>query len=217
MMQLDREPAFVLKRSPYKENQYLLDLFTLNHGKLRAVARIHKQKTHRETEHFAPFRELAISGQQKGELATLWQSDILQDFTLHGKDWLSLCYLNELLLLYAAPEADSLLYQYYQTCLQQPNHQHLRHLEYYLIQSLGIIPERESNSNFYQLHTQHDWIILKSAKQGFTHELVSSIENHQLPLDHPQLTLYLQSLLQHHGNRLRSKSTAHDLIRLLRS
>lgn len=217
MLHFDREPAFVLKRSPYKENQYLIDLLSLNHGKIRGIARIGKQKTHRETENFAPFRELAISGQQKSELAQLWQSDILQSYNISGKSWLSASYVNELLLLYATPETDTRLYRLYQNCLQSPDHAHLRQLEWYLIRELGLIPEREQHAACYQIHAQEGWLLLQAAKQGFAHELVSALEAEHLPLEHPQLTSYLQSLLRHHGNTPRSKQTAHALLQLLRS
>lgn len=217
MLQLDREPAFILKRFPYKENQYLLDLFTLNHGKLRAIARITKSKTHRETETLAPFRELRISGQQKNELANLWQSETINIYHINGKDWLSASYLNELLLLYAAPEADSQLYQLYQRSLQQLDHTHLRQIEWHLICELGLIPERDTSAPYYQIHKQNGWLLLQAAKQGFSHELIYALETNELPLQHPQLKTYLQALLQQHNNTLRSKQTAHTLMQLIRS
>lgn len=217
MLQFDREPAFILKRTPYKENQYLLDLYSLNHGKLRAVARIGKQKTHRETESLAPFRELHISGRQKGELANLWHSDTIRSYPITGKDWLIAYYLNELLLLYAAPQADPALYQRYKQCLNAPEHRHLRHMEWYLIRELGLIPERSTEAPFYRLSAQDGWLMLEASKQGFAHELVSALEDGDIPLTHPQLKHYLQTLLSHHGKHsLRSKSTAQALMQLLR-
>jgi len=81
MIPLEQEPAFALHRKPYKENNYLIDIFSLNFGLFRASARIQQKKTHRKTNNYAPFLLLQISGQRKGELASLWQAEVQYDFT----------------------------------------------------------------------------------------------------------------------------------------
>ncbi len=40
MLSLDGEPGFILHTRPYKEHSLLVELFTLNYGRLSAVARL---------------------------------------------------------------------------------------------------------------------------------------------------------------------------------
>ncbi len=218
MIQLENELCFVLKRSPYKENQYLIDIFAKNYGLIRAVARTSKKKTHRETEHLAPFREIRVSGQQKRELASLWQSEIHRHYPLNGKQWLTASYLNDLLLNHCSREADIELYEQYKKTLAEPSAENLRHIEWHLIKNQGLLPERLTDSAYYQLTAQQqDWLTLTSSEIGFAHELVIALENDELPLTHPQLKQYLQTLLRYQNtSALRSKNTALALLNLIK-
>lgn len=217
MQEFNCEPAFILKRTPYKENHYLLDIFSQHYGRLRATGRIAKQKTHRQTENLAPFRELRITGRQKTELANIFQSDIITYYPLNGKDYLAGIYLNELLLACTAPEqADNVLFSLYQRALETPAAAALRRIELHLISELGLIPERESDGAMYRLYLENEWFTLRPAKNGYDSNLITAIENGELPLAHPQLKQYLQTLLSVHQQRgSRSRSTAAALYQLL--
>lgn len=219
MLLIDRELAFILKRTPYKENQYLLDIFTQNHGRLRAIGRIANQKTHRETENFAPFRALAISGTRKADLLNLQQSEIIRSYSLIGTDFLSATYINELLLSHILlDEADDTLFTLYQQALANPQAASLRKIEFHLIYEKGILPERQINAPYYQLFLVNGWFELRPAKQGgYQHEMVTAVEIGKLPLHHPQLRHYLQTLLKnatHHQQH--SKRTTTALLQLIK-
>ena len=114
MIPLEQEPAFALHRKPYKENKYLIYIFSLNFGLFRASARIQQKKTHRKTNNYAPFLLLQISGQRKGELASLWQADVQYDFTPRPARLLHAHYLNEILLGLLPPDdpAPTVFHQY---------------------------------------------------------------------------------------------------------
>lgn len=214
MIIFEREPAFILKRRPYKENAYLVDILSLNHGKLRASAKIRTQKNQRNTQEYAPFSEIEIYGRQKGELASLWKSEIIKQYPLHGKDFLSASYLNELMLQHAPDESAPLLYTLYKNCLKTPKHEQLRHLEWQLIQELGIIPERNKNANYYEL-IEREHLILKPSTQGFCHTLITALEIGNLPLDHPQLKNYLQNLLAHHKKTTHTQNIYQQFKKIL--
>lgn len=218
MQEFDREPAFILARTPYKESQYLLDILTLSHGRLRGIARITKQKTHRETENLAPFRELHISGRRKTELLTLQHSDIAHHYPLHGRDFLTGIYLNELILRTTEAEhPDPELYRHYRQALMQPDATTIRQLEWHLVQELGLLPERTHSAHAYRLQRENDWYSLQPASTGYEHNLIIALENNQLPTHHPQLKHYLQTLLSIQQHRdMQSKNTTLALLKLLK-
>ncbi|WP_172460823.1 DNA repair protein RecO [Suttonella ornithocola] len=201
----------------YKENSYLVDLFTKNNGLQRAIVRIRKQKNYRYTENYAPFRELSITGIKRNELFVIQKSEILRYYQLNGKKWLSVSYLNELLLHHTKIDyADVELYHLYTQALQQPDTYRLRMIEWYLINELALIPERNHTASFYQLFQKNGWLVLQPALKGFTHELIVQIEARTLPLEHPQLKNYLQTILSFNSNaKQKTKTTAYALLQLL--
>lgn len=218
MQLFDREPAFILKRTLYKENQYLLDIFTQNYGRLRAVARITKQKTHRDTENLAPFRAVNIVGMRKHELLHIHQSEIIENYPLTGTDFLAANYLNELLLTnFHTDLVDVKLFRLYQSAIQNPQANVLRNIEFHLIYEQGLLPERQFNAPFYQLYQIHDYFELRPARQGYQHQMITSVESGELPNNHPQLKHYLQTLLKNSTNRPQySRTTTEQLFNLLK-
>jgi len=65
------EPAFLLHRRPYRETSALVDLLTLNHGRIRAVARGVQRPTTKSRQRLQPFTPLFISWRGERELKTL--------------------------------------------------------------------------------------------------------------------------------------------------
>lgn len=218
MLHFDRELAFVLKRAPYRENSYLLDLFFARYGIVRAVARIKKQKTYRNTENYSPFRELAVSGQQRNTLATLWESDIKGIYQPFGKGILSASYINELMLRFANDISETeALYARYKTTLQTPDAAHLRALEWYFISALGLFPETTAESAYFQLLPSTAGLNLVPTKQGYENALIAQLTRGELPLAHPHLKHLLQAILDYYlPARVRTKTTSVALYKLLR-
>ena len=219
MIHFDREPAFVLKRIPYGENHYRLDLLSEHHGLVAAIARIKKRKTHRNTENYAPFRELAISGRQKSGLASLWDSEILTLFTLGARQHMNASYLNELILSFAAHhDAPQALYPLYRRCLSSPDGRHLREMEWFFICQLGVFPEIVDDAATYRFHLGAGAPVLSGAVQGYDRELITALGENRLPYEHPQLQSFLQTLLSFYTTRkARTRTTTSALYELLKA
>lgn len=222
MLILDQEPAFILKRIPYGESRYLLDLLTQNHGLIRAIARISQQKTHRDTEQFAPFRELFIHLTKKTDLGNLHSAETKTIFPLHGKDWLTANYLNEIVLHNHHLDADFLLYEKYKLALSTCSARHIRALEVHLLLEAGLLPEREMTADFYRIDYSAGWARLIPNKTGFAANLIEAVETDNLETltdaEINQLKHYLQPLFQLGKARaVKTKRTAVDLLHLLKN
>jgi len=90
------EPCYILHRRKFKENSYLVDLFTQNYGVVRAATRsISKQKKSL----VQPFTPCHASWTQKKELASLTHIEQRGiPFTLMGNALASAFYMNEITL-----------------------------------------------------------------------------------------------------------------------
>lgn len=139
------EPAFVLHARPWSETSLILDFFTLEHGRVSAMARSARGVRSRLKNCLVPFSPLLISYRGKNELMQL--STVEQQsagFILHGRNLFSGIYLNELLLkLLQRFDPYPNLFQHYQTTLQQLQAENadtskvLRQFEKKLLSELG--------------------------------------------------------------------------------
>lgn len=119
-MRIELQPAFVLHSRPYRDTSLLVDFFTLEHGRISAVARGVRQRKTRTRSLLNPFSRLLVSFQGKSDLKlmTAVESDNLF-FDLRGEQLYCGFYLNELLMRVLAemdPHPD--LFQTYQQGLQ---------------------------------------------------------------------------------------------------
>jgi len=120
-MRIHLQPAFVLHRRAYRETSFLLDVFTLEHGRLSLIAK--GAKSHRSPQRalLQPFTPLFISWQGKSELMTLTgvEPDGLA-FQLAGECLLAAFYLNELLTYVLHPhDGHPTLYHLYSNTLKK--------------------------------------------------------------------------------------------------
>ncbi len=202
MIPFEQEPAFVLHRKFYKENSYLVDIFSLNHGIFRACARITQKKTHRQTNDYATFRLLHISGQQKGELASLWRAEVQHDFTPKPALLFNAHYLNELLLgLLPLGDAAPVLFQQYLRVLPQADASALRQFEYALLAHLGLIPALAGEAPFYQFDFSGDTAALLPAASGYARENLVALLYGAPNWQHPETRQLLQTLVRFYSGR----------------
>lgn len=112
---MELTPAFVLHRRPYRENSALVQLFSWQHGKLSAVARLSKGRSGL-LQPFTPL-QLGLTGRSNLKTIVRLESQSLA-VPLFGESLYSGFYMNEL-LYYLLPESDTypLLYQGYQHAL----------------------------------------------------------------------------------------------------
>lgn len=104
---VQQEPAYVLHRRPYRETSLLVDLFTLNHGRMGLIVRgAHTPKSPLKAQ-LQPFQPLLVDWQGRGELKTLTQVEVRPGVRLgQGRALYSGFYINELLLK-LLPAADA--------------------------------------------------------------------------------------------------------------
>ena len=217
MIPLEQEPAFALHRKPYKENNYLIDIFSLNFGLFRASARIQQKKTHRKTNNYAPFLLLQISGQRKGELASLWQAEVQYDFTPRPARLLHAHYLNEILLGLLPPDdpAPTVFHQYL-LALQRVDASALRQVEYTLLTHLGLLPEVAHYAEFYRLDFTEEIAVLQPDSRGYSSQNIERLLHHDPDWQNPETRQLLQSLIHFYSQRRAdTKRTAVALRQLL--
>ena len=144
-MRVESEPGFILHTIPYRETSLLVDIFTLNHGRLRCVAKgFRKPNKKGIAKTLFPYTEHHFQWQGRGELKTLTQADPIQAPVFLKQESLFVgLYINELLykLLHQNDPHQS-LYEFYRQLMtqqstseiQQPG---LRRFEMLLLEELG--------------------------------------------------------------------------------
>ncbi|UJF23713.1 DNA repair protein RecO [Suttonella sp. R2A3] len=220
MITFNQDRVVVLKRQPYRENHYLVELFHHALGRFRASARIPKQKQYRFTDNLALFNEILIDGRRKSELANIWQADIARRMNLTPKNRLHAHYLNELLLTnlpYEDPAPE--LYEAYFASLAKPDAAAFRLFEYRLIDHLGLIPEVHGDSTHYLLSFYHGTAQLHAAEQGFERSLVLALSEHRVSdiLAHHQSKALHRLILSQHNPRQHTRNTTQALQQLIKS
>ncbi len=153
---LEDQPAFVLHSYPYRETSLIVEVFSLNHGRLPLVARGARRPRSAVRGLLLSFQPLALSWFGKAELRTLhgaeWQGGQPQ---LQGMALMCGFYLNELLLkLLPRDDPHELLFQHYREALQLLSTSAdyaaiLRRFEKRLLQELGyaLTLDREAETD----------------------------------------------------------------------
>ena len=93
-----QEPAYVLHRRPWRETSLMVDVFTLNHGRMTVIAKGANSAKSPLKAQLQPFRPLVMNWVGRGDLKTLTQLDVRSGPALSRTISLySGLYLNELL------------------------------------------------------------------------------------------------------------------------
>ena len=144
-MRVESEPGFILHTIPYRETSLLVDIFTLNHGRLRCVAKgFRKPNKKGIAKTLFPYTEHHFQWQGRGELKTLIQADPIQAPVFLKQESLFVgLYINELLykLLHQNDPHQS-LYEFYCQLMTQLSSSEilqpvLRRFEMLLLEELG--------------------------------------------------------------------------------
>ncbi len=116
-------PAFILRRNPYRDTSLLLDMFTLDAGKITCVAKFGQGKNSRSKGMLEPFRQLEASWTGRGEVFTLFNAEEKRRFPLKAAGLVRAVYANELLLraLWQHQPQPELFAQYQQTLFRLEN------------------------------------------------------------------------------------------------
>ena len=108
-MRIERQPAFVLHARNWRETSLLVEVLSLDHGRIGLVARgVHGPKKHLLRAALQPLQHIRLAAVQRGELAQLVSAEALDAAPrLTGDAMLAAFYLNELVLR-LAPRQDPL-------------------------------------------------------------------------------------------------------------
>ena len=143
--------GYILNHRPFRDNSLLVDIFTEDFGRICCVARPAKKRGKILRGSLEPFRYLHISWIGKGYVQTLTEADERGRHTIPPSEMMMGLYLNELLLLLTQPHApQSALFSAYKYTLHklgdpEINKQIMMHFELYLLASLGLPIEVQSN------------------------------------------------------------------------
>lgn len=168
-MDMQTDQAFVLHVRPYKETSALLDLFTREQGRIRAVLRGYRSKKGSAAR---PFNCLEVELRGQGELKSIARLESAGGFLLlQGQRLMCALYLNELsmrLLPLADPQPQ--VHEHYHLTLQALAAGHaveplLRSYEWRLLEQLGYGFSLEQDSQGRPLEPQ-GWYLLQP-ESGF--------------------------------------------------
>ncbi|UTW03805.1 DNA repair protein RecO [Amphritea atlantica] len=142
--QVEAQAAYVLHTRPYRETSLLVDLFTLEQGRVSAVVKGARSPRSRMRAMMQPFTPLQISWRGRHELKTLTQAEAVSaPLFLKGSALICGLYVNELLERLLQPtDPHPRLYVYYQYVLNEllaakDIELALRTFEQQLLQQLG--------------------------------------------------------------------------------
>ncbi len=92
------QPAYVLHSRPFQNSSLLLDLFCLEHGRIRAIAKGARSEKSKYRAHLQLFHPILVSYSGKGEVKTVTNVEASTSaIRLEGEGLFSGLYLNELL------------------------------------------------------------------------------------------------------------------------
>lgn len=156
--------VFVLHVRPYKESSALLDLFSREQGRIRAVMRGWRSKKGNIAR---PFNRLEAEFGGRGELKSLQRLEPAGHcMLLQGQRLMCALYLNELTMR-LLPQADPqpLVFEHYDLTLQalaaeQPVEPLLRSYEWRLLEQLGYAFALEQDSQGHALQPDQ-WYVLQ--------------------------------------------------------
>jgi DNA repair protein RecO (recombination protein O) len=95
---VQQEPAYVIHRRPWRESSLLVDLFSLNHGRMSVIARGATSNKSPLKAQLQPFQPLLVDWRGRSDLKTLVQLEVRSAATLRQTRALySGLYINELL------------------------------------------------------------------------------------------------------------------------
>jgi len=194
VFKIELQPAWVLHTQPFQNTSLLVDFFSLDHGRLRAVAKGARRPTSKNKALLQPFQPVLISLMGRNELKNLTAIEISHGaLSLQGTRLFSGLYLNELLVrLLMTQEANADLYRSYQEAIIGLSGERdimavLRRFELDLLDALGYglnlnedcrtgEPIMEDGRYLYLADEGFERIAVNSDSHGLTHALFSGAE-----------------------------------------
>ena len=161
------QPAYLLHRAPFQNTSFLVDFFTYDYGRIRAVAKGARREKSKYRSLLQPFQPLLISMSGRGEVKTVNGIETsLSAIVLKRERLFSGLYVNELLtrLLNNYQEHTVLYKNYQETLINLQSNQEievvLRRFELNLLAGLGYGINLEEDAHS-QLHCGNSSSMIK--------------------------------------------------------
>lgn len=154
------QPAYVLFSRPFQNTSVLLDLFTIDHGRIRAVAKGARRQSSKYRSLLQPFNPLLIAYTGKGEVKTLGNVESsVAPLSLKGERLFSGIYLNEILcrLLHTYAEHKPLFNIYEETLIALQGSGNLEAI--LRVFELNLLSELGYAINFYEVFSTQEPIV----------------------------------------------------------
>jgi len=142
------QAAYLLHYTTYRDTSFIVEAFTLEHGRVPMIARGARASKPRTRALYQPFRPLLLSWVGRSELRTLTGiEESGAPVELHSQSLACAYYLNELMLrLLGKDQAQRDLFAHYALALTQLASNTdvevtLRTFEVQLLEALGVLPE----------------------------------------------------------------------------
>jgi DNA repair protein RecO (recombination protein O) len=170
--------AYVLHSRPYRDTSLLVDFFTLEHGKVSAVAKGARRPNSKLRSSIQPFVPLQINWGGRQELKSLLNAEsVAPTMLLQGNALLCGLYVNELLDRLMLPfDAHPQLYVYYQYVLNEllsgeDIEGGLRTFEHRLLSELGLMPDLSAKKaeQIYRYETEAGFIPIEKVSESQKH------------------------------------------------
>jgi len=168
----EQQAVYVLNRRPYQESSLLVDVFSLNFGRLTLIAKGGLRKGSAWSALLQPFQALLLSWSGRSSIKTLRSVDVpSQPYKLRANYLFSAYYLNELVLkLVPDNEPSPGVFSNYVDCLDQlaegqDLQRCLRKFEYLLLSELGLLPDFEHDIYGHKIQKDQGYKFL--SQQGF--------------------------------------------------
>ena len=143
-MKVDLHPCFILHKRAYRETSLLLEVFSLEHGRVSLVARGAKRGKSNQAGMLQPARKLNIAWAMRTEMGSLNTVELSGPaYALSGRKLFCCFYLNELLMrmLHKHESHPELFHKYEQALIElqsdEAEDRCLRMFEKHLLKSLG--------------------------------------------------------------------------------
>lgn len=138
----ERQPAFILHQRPFRESSVLVELLSLDFGRVGGIVRGVKSKR-RRTHHIEPFAQVSTSWRGHGQLVNVSHCELVSPWPLAGDRLFAGLYMNELLIkMLGRQEPVAALFAHYRETLRRLSAQEdlesvLRTFERHLLDELG--------------------------------------------------------------------------------
>jgi len=169
----EQQAAYILHRRPYRETSFILDAYTLYHGRVSIIAKGAARGKYNFSSLLQMFQPLLLSWSGRSNLKTLKDVEAPSAaFTFVSEQLYCAFYLNELLLkLTPEAEADPVLFSAYADALQglkekQAVERVLRTFELALLKSIGLAPDFLYDTTSHEIQANHLYML--NPEQGFS-------------------------------------------------